>query len=64
MSGKDFNEQNPSRNPFSDFVFDWKSENPDLNPDFPIERTLRQIFSTLFCEMKPDVTMYRSLLNV
>ena len=30
MSGKDFNQQNPSRNPFSDFVLDWKSENPDF----------------------------------
>ena len=28
MSGKDF--KNPSRNPFSDFVFDWKSEDPDF----------------------------------
>ena len=37
MSCEDFNYQNPSRNPFSDFVFDWKSEDPDL----PIERTLR-----------------------
>ena len=32
---------------FSDFVFDWKPEDPDfntdLNPDFPIERTLRNM---------------------
>ena len=30
MSGKDFNLQNPSRNPFSNFVFDWKSEDLDF----------------------------------
>ena len=30
MSGKDLKKKKPSRNPFLDFVFDWKSENPDF----------------------------------
>ena len=38
MSGKDFDSQNPWRDPFSDFVFDWKSEYPDFK--FPIESSL------------------------
>ena len=39
MLGKDFNYQSPSLNPFSDFVFDWKSEDPDFKILIPIEST-------------------------
>ena len=29
-SGRISNKQNPRQNPFSDFAFDWKSEDPDF----------------------------------
>ena len=44
MSGK----QNPSRNPFSDFVFDWKSEDPDFKIKIQISQSNAPLVQVLW----------------